>query len=133
MNTRKIAAEYRLAHWTQIMHRKRESGLSAKAFCENEGIHENVYYYWQQKLRSAACEQMAEMQSEQVERKLVPSGFAELKIVKAYDRQCSQNMLRRAKFALILPVYEFLRTVHIRQRRSPHCLVYLNNHAEFRG
>ena len=85
MNTRKIAAEYRLAHWTQIMHRKRESGLSAKAFCENEGIHENVYYYWQQKLRSAACEQMAEMQSEQVERKLVPSGFAELKIVKAYD------------------------------------------------
>jgi len=85
MNTRKIAAEYRLAHWTQIMHRKRESGLSAKVFCKNEGIHENVYYYWQKKLRSAACEQMAEMQSEQVERKLVPSGFAELKIVKAYD------------------------------------------------
>ena len=66
------------------MHRKRESGLSAKAFCENEGIHENVYYYWQQKLRSAACEQMAKMQSEQAERKLVPSGFAELKIVKTY-------------------------------------------------
>lgn len=85
MNTRKIAAEYRLAHWTQIMHRKRESGLSTKAFCKNEGIHENVYYYWQQKLRSAACEQMAEMQSEQTERKLVPSGFAELKIVKAYE------------------------------------------------
>jgi len=85
MNTRKIAAEYRLAHWTQIMHRKRESGLSAKAFCENEGIHENVYYYWQQKLRSAACEQMTEMQSEQAERKLVPSGFAELKIVKAHE------------------------------------------------
>ena len=85
MNTRKIAAEYRLAHWTQIMHRKRESGLSAKAFCENESIHENVYYYWQQKLRSAACEQMAEMQSEQAERKLVPSDFAELKIVKAYE------------------------------------------------
>ena len=53
MNTRKIAAEYRLAHWTQIMRRKKESGLSAKAFCENEGIHENVYYYWQQKLREA--------------------------------------------------------------------------------
>ena len=85
MNTRKIAAEYRLANWTQIMHRKRESGLSAKAFCENEGIHESVYYYWQQKLRSTACEQMAEMQSEQAERKLVPSGFTELKIVKAYE------------------------------------------------
>ena len=70
MNTRKIAAEYRLAHWTQIMRRKKESGLSAKAFCENEGIHENVYYYWQQKLREATCEQMAEMQNEQVQKKL---------------------------------------------------------------
>ena len=85
MNTRKIAAEYRLAHWTQIMHRKRESGLSAKVFCENEDIHESVYYYWQQKLRSAACEQMAEMQNEQAKRKLVPSGFTELKIVKACE------------------------------------------------
>lgn len=28
---------------------------------------------------------MAEMQSEQAERKLVPSGFTELKIVKAYE------------------------------------------------
>jgi len=85
MNTRKVAAEYRLAHWTKIMRRKRESGLSAKAFCENEGIHENVYYYWQQKLREATCEQMAEMQNEQVQKKLVPSGFAELKIVEAYE------------------------------------------------
>ena len=85
MNTRQIAAEYRLAHWTQIMRSKRESGMNVKVFCENEGIHENVFYYWQQKLRKAACEQMAEMQSEQVERKLVPSGFAELKIVEAHE------------------------------------------------
>lgn len=85
MNTRKIAAEYRLAHWTQIMRRKRESGLSVKAFCESEGLHENIYYYWQRKLREATCAQMAEMQSEQVQVNLVPSGFAELKIVESYE------------------------------------------------
>lgn len=76
MNTRKIASEYRLAYWTQIMRRKRESGLNVKAFCESEGFHENKYYYWQRKLREATCEQMAEMQSEQVQVNLVPSGFA---------------------------------------------------------
>lgn len=84
MNTRKIAAEYRLAHWTQIMRKKRESGLSVKAFCESAGFHENIYYYWQRKLREATCEQLAEIQSEQVQVSLVPSGFTELKIVEAY-------------------------------------------------
>lgn len=84
MNTRKIAAEYRLAHWTEIMRRKRESGLNVKAFCESEGFHENLYYYWQRKLREATCEHIAEMQSGQVQVNLVPSGFAEVKIVEAY-------------------------------------------------
>ncbi|WP_337999084.1 IS66 family insertion sequence element accessory protein TnpA, partial [Desulforamulus hydrothermalis] len=58
MNTREIAAEYRLAHWAQIVRRKNESGLSIKAFCASEGFRENTYYYWQRKLREAACEQL---------------------------------------------------------------------------
>ena len=85
MNTRMIAAEYRLAHWTQIMLRKRKSGLSVKAFCETEGFHENIYYYWQRKLREATCEQMGKIQGEQVQANLVPSGFAELKIVETRE------------------------------------------------
>lgn len=68
MNTREIAAEYRLAHWTQIIRERNESGLSVKAYCKNAGFHENVYYYWQRKLREAACEQMN------------ASGFAEVKL-----------------------------------------------------
>ena len=59
MNTREIAAEYRLSHWAQIMHERKESGLSIRAFCKNAGLHENVYYYWQRKLREASCEELA--------------------------------------------------------------------------
>lgn len=59
MNTREIAAEYRLGHWAQIMRERRESGLSIKAFCKQSGFHENVYYYWQRKLREEACERMS--------------------------------------------------------------------------
>ena len=55
MNTRTIAAEYRLAHWAGIMRERQESGLSIRAFCEKAGFHENIYFYWQRKLREAAC------------------------------------------------------------------------------
>jgi hypothetical protein len=38
--------------------------MSVRAFCENKGIHENSYYYWQKKLREAACDKMAEINGE---------------------------------------------------------------------
>lgn len=59
MNTREIAEEYRLSHWAGIMKDRKESGLSIRAYCEQAGFHENVYYYWQQKLREAALEELA--------------------------------------------------------------------------
>jgi len=33
------------------MERQKESGLSVKRFCSNEGIAPSTYYYWQKKLR----------------------------------------------------------------------------------
>lgn len=86
MNTREIAAECRLAHWTQIIRRRSESGLSIKAFCASEGFHENIYYYWQRKLREAVCEQMTEIRTEHIQTGLIPPGFAELKIAEAHER-----------------------------------------------
>ena len=55
IDTRKITKENRLGHWTQIMQERVESGLSIKGYCEREGIHQNVYHYWQRKLRAAAA------------------------------------------------------------------------------
>jgi len=78
MNTRYIAAEYRLAHWSQIMRDRSKSGLSIKAFCKNTGIHENTYFYWQKKLRVAACEQLAKMQENSTPVVLTHPGFAEV-------------------------------------------------------
>jgi len=64
MNTKTIAVEYRLAHWAKIISERHESGLSIRAFCEKSGFHENIYFYWQRKLREAACEKFALQQSE---------------------------------------------------------------------
>lgn len=80
MNTRAIAAEYRLSHWAQIMRERKESGLSIKAFCEKAGFHENIYFYWQRKLREAASEQLPTPQASSGANVLVPSGFTEIKM-----------------------------------------------------
>ena len=77
MSTRKIVGEYRLRHWNEVMQERMNSGLSIKAYCANAGIHENVYYYWQRKLREAAIE-ISRMQDGASE--IMPSGFTEVKI-----------------------------------------------------
>ena len=78
MNTRAIAAEYRLAHWAGIMRERQESGLSIRAFCERAGFHENIYYYWQRKLREAACKNLTEQQGviNSDTTAMVPGGWA---------------------------------------------------------
>ena len=77
-NTREIAVEYRLSHWSQIMQERRASGLSIKAYCETKGIHQNVYHYWQRKLRAAAYELAVSQNQPQTTRISVP-GFVEVK------------------------------------------------------
>ncbi len=75
MNTREIAAEYRLSHWAGIMRERQESGLSIKQFCKNAGYHESVYYYWQRRLREAACQEL--IPAAQAERRMAraPEGW----------------------------------------------------------
>jgi hypothetical protein len=59
IDTREIAAEYRLEHWAGVVRQRAESGLTVKAFCESEGLPENTYFYWQRKLRESVCERSA--------------------------------------------------------------------------
>ena len=89
MNTRYIAAEYRLSHWAKIMQDRIESGQSITAYCKAVGIHENVYYYWQKKLREAACEQLTVVPVEpnkaaidvSQNTELIATGFTEVKLI----------------------------------------------------
>ena len=81
-NTREIAVEYRLSHWAQIMQERSASGLSIKSYCETKGIHQNVYHYWQRKLRQVAYETSTNQSEPTV---LSVQSFAEVKLVEAED------------------------------------------------
>ena len=71
-----------------------ESGLSIKAFCKDAGIHENTYYYWQRKLRSAACEQLAKVMPGTEQPGVARSGFTEVKIQDDKKPQYTGAMLQ---------------------------------------
>jgi putative transposase len=58
MDTQKVAAEYRMSQWAQIIQARADSGQSIKDFCQAEGINRNAYFYWLKKLRESACTEL---------------------------------------------------------------------------
>lgn len=36
----------RESHWREVITRQQRSGLSVRAFCGREGIHESGFHYW---------------------------------------------------------------------------------------
>ena len=79
MNTKDIAAEYRLSHWAQVVQDRVEKGISIRLYCKEAGIHENTYFYWQRKLREAACTGL-ETVGMLGANSLVPKGWAALSV-----------------------------------------------------
>lgn len=49
--------EYRIQEWAEIYQRCKESGLSNREFCRQNGIAEKIFYYWLKKLRERNLEQ----------------------------------------------------------------------------
>lgn len=76
MDTRKIASGYRLSHWAEILRERQASGESIKGYCARMGIRENVYYYWQRKLRETACQELLPAVQTTENQAIVPNGWA---------------------------------------------------------
>jgi len=75
MDTQKVASEYRLSQWAKVIQARQDSGKNIKDFCQAEGINRNAYFYWQRKLRKAACTEIA-IPEEPVD--LMPNGWMQL-------------------------------------------------------
>lgn len=75
MNTQKVTQEYRLSQWMKIIQKRHDSGQNVKDFCEDTGITPNSYYYWQRKLREAACTELMPIEESS---NPVPNGWMQL-------------------------------------------------------
>ena len=67
MNTRELAAEYRLQRWAELIRECKESGLSIKAYCKSINVHENTYFYWRRKLRETLYTEIVKDQDRKTE------------------------------------------------------------------
>lgn len=64
-----------MSQWAQVIQARLDSGQSVKDFCQTAGISRNAYFYWQKKLREAACTELSKTEEP---RNIVPSGWMQL-------------------------------------------------------
>jgi len=116
MNSREFTAEYRMTHWAQLLQERNTSGLSVKDFCMDKGITRNTYFYWQKKLREAACVRLAEGNSKTTD--LTVQSFAEVRLPESSaqtasiqpDQLCVESGLCRVTAGPGYPI-EYLATL----------------------
>ena len=75
MDTQKVTSKYRLSQWMQVIRERQSSGRTIKDFCKEKGISRNKYFYWQRKIRNAACEELVKSEEPT---NLIPSGWIQL-------------------------------------------------------
>lgn len=51
-----VRDEYRAQTWAMLLQECRASGMTNKDFCEQRGVSEKSFYYWQRKLRQQIVE-----------------------------------------------------------------------------
>lgn len=62
MNISEVKQEYQLQEWSGMLRERKESGLSVKEWCREQGLAEYTYYYRLRKLRQAACAALEQTQ-----------------------------------------------------------------------
>lgn len=75
MDIQKVTSDYRISQWMHVIQERQCSGQSVKDFCQEKGISSNAYFYWQRKLRKAACTELSKLE-EPVN--CVPQGWIQL-------------------------------------------------------
>lgn len=75
MDIQKVTADYRLAKWAQVVKARHESGQKVDDFCAASGISKNAYYYWQRKLKKAACTGLSKVEEAE---SAMPNGWLKL-------------------------------------------------------
>ena len=81
MDTRVIATEYRMAQRTRALKERAANGESITDFCKKKGVSRNTYFYWQRKLREAACNELSKLEAPAV--RLAATAFTEVKVVES--------------------------------------------------
>lgn len=56
MNAKEATRQYRLSQWLPLIKEHQTSGMSIRAWCHQNDVNEQQFYYWQRKIREKASE-----------------------------------------------------------------------------
>lgn len=86
----KIAHEMRLAQWTNIIQACAASGLHKRTWCQQNGIDEKQFYYWQRRIRK----QVFEVQNLSESTPLATTTFVEMPTsLESFKKKSSSNQV----------------------------------------
>ena len=91
---------YRAQEWAMLIQECSASGLTKREFCQQRGISEKSFYYWQKKLRTKLVEattpQLVQLEPTSVPIELLQISFrgAELKLPVGVDMDAVSAILR---------------------------------------
>ena len=95
-----VRDEYRAQMWAGLIQECKVSGMTNKDFCEQRGVSEKSFYYWQKKLRTqlaeAAAPQLVQLDPVSVPTDLLQISYrgAELKLPVGVDMDAVYAILR---------------------------------------
>lgn len=94
MNTREITRQYRLNQWTEIIRECRSSGQKISVWCAENNINIKSYYYWLKLVRTAACESLPALSSDN--QQIVPVKMpAHLTAAEPAVQDCASHIILR--------------------------------------
>jgi hypothetical protein len=67
---RQHRAELR-AKWCELVSEQSQSGQTVKAFCQNRGLRDSLFYDWKKRLRESEVEKFAEVRVRRAGRNLI--------------------------------------------------------------
>ena len=100
MDTHKIKQAYRLNQWTEIIRQCRSSGQTVAAFCKEQNLKPQSYYYWLKLVREAACKALPVINNDT--NMIVPLTFGEPPTCSSKSVVTSKITLHYGDFSLEL-------------------------------
>ena len=115
MDMQKVTSEYRMTKWMQIIKERQAGSQTIDEFCKERDLSRHSYFYWQRKLRKAACTELARAQ-EPVN--YPPEGWIRLnpqekekEVLKVEINGCCINIYENTNPELLKHVCRILRTL----------------------
>ena len=87
---RKVTREYRASQWAECLKEQRNSGMTIRAWCEENNVGEKAFYYWQRKFRNEVCNII----EQNAPKALALPSFAEIRITQPTNTECIAAIIR---------------------------------------